>query len=69
VDEALIRAAVLECLARCRSSGESRTCIAEFVLTLQELRCWDRHEAEEVGRRAIRAIRKGENQPTSWDRR
>jgi hypothetical protein len=39
----------------------------EFVLSLQELRCWERAEAEEVGRRAIRAIRKGEIEPASND--
>jgi hypothetical protein len=56
-------AAVIECIARCRDSRNYRACLAQFVLDLQEARCWDQADAEEVGRSALRAINSGALQP------
>lgn len=49
--------AVVECMRRCEAR-EQRTCIPEFVLILRDERGWPQDQAEEVGRRALRALRR-----------
>lgn len=57
MNEGDIEMALIECLARCRQAPDHRVALSEFVLGLQDLRCWEREAAEEVGRRALRRLR------------
>lgn len=50
-------AAVIECLSRCRGSADYRVCLCEYVLILQDVRLWERADAEEVGRCTLQAIK------------
>lgn len=56
--EAQIDSAVDECTQRCKDSPALLFRVAQYVLKLKEVDKWEPAEADEVGRRVLKATRK-----------